>query len=398
MQRKSEIIFLDLKHLKGAICFVNRLNLFYSLATFNGCLASLPDQTILLLTILTLFPEQKGESMKTIPYFILSISVVLLLASFGYSQDKLRTIDETNYVHPNVPIEIVSHSLKGKNFSRGEKVLAGQDWLKDLKLTVKNTSPKTIVYFYIELVIPKSKNLTNRVPIPLRFGTPLFIFSDDGEATYIEKKNRELLRPGETVTVSVKENVLKAFTQSLQKRDAENFDSVKIDIQDVNFEDFSGWSVGNEWQRDSSGKKISEQKSEKSKIPQQPLYFNWLTSFLKIEAISPLTKILTSFNSSQENFFLNNSKATSAQTGCVWFTEPFRRGCHNSSDSCGDSEPEGVVCVKDWHTFGTFSGEKNLYTLRWSRKSGVKTLFASSIFSFQFQLKFERAFVAQTRM
>lgn len=34
--------------------------------------------------------------------------------------------------------------------------------------------------------------------------------------------------------------------------------------------------------------------------------------------------------------------------------------------------------------------------LRWSRKNGDKTLFAPFIFSFQFQLKFQRTFVAQT--
>ncbi|MEJ7862543.1 MAG: hypothetical protein WKF90_13015 [Pyrinomonadaceae bacterium] len=201
--------------------------------------------------------------------FILSISVVLLLASFGYSQDRLRTIDETNplYNHPNVPIEIVSYNLKGKNFSRGEKVLAGQDWLKDLTFTIKNISSKTIVYFSIELVVPKSKNLTNGVFIPLRFGSPLFLFNDDGVATYTEKKNRALLRPGETVTVSVESYVLKAFTRSLQKKGAENFDSVNIHIYDVNFDDFSGWSVGNEWQRDSNGKRRSSISTENSEKP-----------------------------------------------------------------------------------------------------------------------------------
>lgn len=192
------------------------------------------------------------------------------MAIFGYSQDKPRTINEGKHVYnTEPPIAIVERSLKGKNFSGEEKVLAGQNWLKDLKLTIKNTSSKTIVYFYIELVIPKNDRLTNRVPIPLRFGTPLFLLTDNGMA-YIEKKNRELLRPGETVTVSVKDNVLKAFTQSLQKRDAENFDSVKLEIQNVDFDDFSGWSFGNEWQRDSNGKRrssISTEDSEKPTIP-----------------------------------------------------------------------------------------------------------------------------------
>lgn len=204
------------------------------------------------------------------------------MAIFGYSQDKPRTINEGKHVYnTEPPIVIVERSLKGKNFSGEEKVLAAQNWLKDLKLTIKNTSSKTIVYFYIELVIPKSERLKTRVPIPLRFGTPLFLLTDNG-MTYIEKKNRELLRPGETVTVSVKEYVLKAFTQSLQKRGAEDFDSVKLEIQNVDFDDFSGWSFGNEWQRDSNGKRrssISTEDSEKPTIQYRLLAFDWLTFF-----------------------------------------------------------------------------------------------------------------------
>jgi hypothetical protein len=188
--------------------------------------------------------------------FILCVSVIFL-SSFGYSQHKLRTVDETNSLdnRPNVPIEIVERSLGKKNFPRGKQILASQDWLKNLKLTVKNISSKTIVYFRLELVIPKNERLTDRVSIPLRFGAQLFLLTDKG-MTYIEKENRELLRPGETVTVSVREHDLKVFTEHLKKYGADDFDSVKIDIQDVNFNDSSGWSLGNEWQRDSKGKII----------------------------------------------------------------------------------------------------------------------------------------------
>ncbi len=202
--------------------------------------------------------------------FILCISFVLLMTMLGYSQDKPRTIYEGKHVYnTEPPIAIVEHSLRGKNFSGEEKVLAARNWLKDLKLTIKNTSSKTIVFFHIELVIPKNERLKTHVPIPVRFGTPLFLLTDNG-MTYIEKKNRELLRLGETVTVSVSEHDLKVFTEYLQKLGADDFDSVKLSIHDVEFDDFSGWSEGNPWQRDSNGKRLSSiftENSEKLTIP-----------------------------------------------------------------------------------------------------------------------------------
>ncbi len=215
------------------------------------------------------------------------------MAIFGYSQDKPRAINESKHVYnTEPPIAIVERTLNGKNFSGEEEVLAGQNWLKDLKLTVKNTSSKTIVYFHIEFVIPKSERLTNRVAIPVRFGTPLFLLTDNG-MTYIDKKNRELLRPGETVTVSVKESVLEAFTKSLKRREAENFDSVTMNIRDVDFEDFSGWSYGNEWQRDSKGEmqsNISTKNFESQKRPDTVAQFiSLIKTSINSKQISRLT-------------------------------------------------------------------------------------------------------------
>jgi hypothetical protein len=188
--------------------------------------------------------------------FVLCVSVIFL-SSFGYSQDKPRTINESNLVYNSKPpIAIIERSLGGKNFSIDEKLPAGKDWLKDLRLTVKNTSLKTIVFFTIELVIPKSENLTNTVAFPLRFGTPMFILDDYYKQTYIDIKNRKLLCPDETVTISISEHDLKVFTEYLQKKKADDFGSVILSIRTVEFDDFSCWSYGNEYQRDSSGKII----------------------------------------------------------------------------------------------------------------------------------------------
>ncbi len=87
--------------------------------------------------------EHRGEQMKFHPGSIFCFVFLFLFASLlCYSQNKIRTLNKTNYPHANQPIEIVSREVGGENVKDDGTVLAGPDWVKNLKFIVKNISFK----------------------------------------------------------------------------------------------------------------------------------------------------------------------------------------------------------------------------------------------------------------
>ena len=163
---------------------------------------------------------------------MLSIGLLnfLLLVTFVGAQEKPRIIKDVP-LHPNSPIHIVDRELNGNSFDAGRSVIGRKDWLKSVAFTVKNVSNKNIIYFNINLTIPRQGKMPGSSGMEIYFGSRKAL-SD------------KILRPGEIVEVKIREDELSYWETELKKYEVEDLAYVMLDIRTVHFDDGTGWQLG----------------------------------------------------------------------------------------------------------------------------------------------------------
>ncbi len=289
------------------------------------------------------------------------ICFLLLFASLCYPQDKIRTLNKTNYPHANQPIEIVSREVGSEKVKDDGTVFAGPDWVKNLRFTVKNISSKRIGFFQINLVVPKNDRHPSRVVFPVRFGAVFFVSGRDNLKDEAEKK-RTFLSPGESVVVSVGEHEIKVFTASLKKTGSEDFDSVTVQVLEVQFDDDTGWSLGWEWRRDPTNRERNIPLNSKKPVSKN-LWHN-VTDFFSANRLGKGKELfLASLLSRESNLFYEiRNLAPLAPTGCFWWTGLKVRPCIARDQGCGiPDEPEGTVCMYQVYEDDQYVGTPNIY-------------------------------------
>src|SRR5215210_7549662 len=97
---------------------------------------------------------------------LLPAQVIMLLLVMGISlthggvvngqteQSQERLIRKLSW--PNEPVKIKAIKSKDKTIELGKKFSAGDDWLKDLVVTVDNTSGKSILFIDIDLLFVRN--------------------------------------------------------------------------------------------------------------------------------------------------------------------------------------------------------------------------------------------------
>ena len=79
--------------------------------------------------------------------FILATVIFIISAVTAVSAQDLRNrelIPAFNLTRAQMPVEIVSIKLNGKEVAQGEKIIGNDDWLKGASFTVRNISDKPI--------------------------------------------------------------------------------------------------------------------------------------------------------------------------------------------------------------------------------------------------------------
>ena len=194
--------------------------------------------------------------MKSNNYFILCISVILLAVSFGYSQDKLRIIQEAE--QEDSPVVFVSRHFGDKTFDRSHRnrhgITAGNNWLSSLSLDVKNVSNKNVTYINLHLDIPKSGKMErNGMISPIFFGNRV---ASAATANKDSSSPLELLKPGDVVKLKISDLERIQLERYLKKYDAEDVERIKMEIREVHSDDGTRWYLGIELRQDPSDPKI----------------------------------------------------------------------------------------------------------------------------------------------
>ena len=183
----------------------------------------------------------------------LSLFIGFLLchfASVADAQEKLRIIQEAE--QEDSPVVFVSRHVGDKTFDRSHRnrhgITAGNNWLSELSLDVKNVSNKNVTYIDLQLAIPKSGKME------LNGWQVRFIFGNRVASAVTANKDSssplELLKPGDVVKLKMSDVVRTKLEDYLKKYDAEDIEKVNMDIRVVHFDDGTGWSLGVELRQD----------------------------------------------------------------------------------------------------------------------------------------------------
>jgi len=168
------------------------------------------------------------------------LCVIVLLVVAGTSQSKPRLL-VSPVLYQDQPIVIVGREVAGEPFKENEKIIADEDWLKQLVLEVKNVSSKNIKSFDIDLVI-KDRGLPV-LAFPINFRTYTKPNTSDALTTNGEAKVG-VLQPGESVKVKITAHSFEVFTNELKKRNLENVERATIEFRFVYFDDGTNWAFG----------------------------------------------------------------------------------------------------------------------------------------------------------
>ena len=95
-------------------------------------------------------------------YFCSSILLFLVLVSVSSSQQKFRRVDQNTNKYANNPIEVVGCDIGNGVVSNCSQIAGGIDWWKNLTLSLKNVSSKTISEFNFEISIGKQGGMSWR--------------------------------------------------------------------------------------------------------------------------------------------------------------------------------------------------------------------------------------------
>ncbi len=151
------------------------------------------------------------------------------------SQKKERKIEKAFSSTPQVQISTVK---SGKTVRKmGEKFEDDEDWLKKLSFQIQNTSSKSIIYLSLNLNFPETKSSGSMMSYPLNFG-------QRPNARFKTNNAPLLLKPGDTLQISVDESYDELIRFVEERHARTNLHEVQIEIGFIIFEDNTAWSAG----------------------------------------------------------------------------------------------------------------------------------------------------------
>jgi hypothetical protein len=175
---------------------------------------------------------------------LIIILVVFFLASgaASYGQNRVRSLDRDKYKTASQPIE-VTFEVEGKAFPETGTMVAGPEWLENLRIKVTNVGTKPIISFHIELVIPKQAPMASAYTMIISYPNTARPLKDPAKAERSYSAPKIPLMSGESITTTIPEQQLRVL-DSLRTLGIKEIDGVAVDVRYVYFEDGSRWMLG----------------------------------------------------------------------------------------------------------------------------------------------------------
>jgi hypothetical protein len=177
------------------------------------------------------------------------VMLFILVTSGLSSAQQLRDRElrpASDFTNIQMPVEILSIKLNGKEIQQGEKIMGDDDWLQGLSFALKNISNKPIAY----------------IEVGLKFSRPgsFVVYSLNYGVDYSRGESRRefsppAIQPGQTLNLVLTKEKYPIFLSVLAQGGASrSFDTVSYSLNRVSFEGEPDviWSGGNLQRRDSN--------------------------------------------------------------------------------------------------------------------------------------------------
>lgn len=181
-------------------------------------------------------------------FFTHSAVVLLMLVASGTAfAQQLRNRELTpayDFTKVQMPVEIVSIKLNGKDVRPGEKIEGDDNWLQGLSFTLRNVSDKPIAYVSIALQFPQPRGY---VAYSLNYGV------DFSRGEPRREYSPPPIQPGETLSLVLTKEKYQSFLRILAQGGASSsFDTAPYYIERICFESDPDiiWEGGNLKRRD----------------------------------------------------------------------------------------------------------------------------------------------------
>jgi hypothetical protein len=174
-----------------------------------------------------------------IPLFVTSISLIHGVVIYGQTdQPQERMIKKLSW--PEEPVKIKAVKNRDKTIELGKKFSAGDDWLKDLVVTVDNTSGKPILFIAIDLRF--KRNDDSQEP-PWSFMLAYGRRKLPNEPLHPDAP--KALLPGEDVNISFYDGAYDEIKRRLQELNYHGgIRAVDLIVNDIYFADGTRWYAG----------------------------------------------------------------------------------------------------------------------------------------------------------
>lgn len=127
-----------------------------------------------------------------------------------------------------MPVEILSVKLDGKDVRPGEKIKGDDDWLRGLSFTLKNISDKPVAYVEVALRFPRPQGFVAYV---ISYGVDL------SRGEHRTESSPPAIRPGGTVELALTQEKYPGFLRILALAGAErSFDTAPYYVERICFE------------------------------------------------------------------------------------------------------------------------------------------------------------------
>lgn len=183
-----------------------------------------------------------------------AVALILAAASFpapGQAVKERQLKPAFDFTTIQMPVEILSIKLDGKDIEPGEKVKGDEGWLRGLSFTLKNISDKPIAYVAIYLLISYPEDVKypdHVVGYSLSYGLDI-----TSERPALWKNAPRAIRPGESVSLVLSEEKYPIFVNMLTRAGmTTDVTTAKYYVYAVAFENEPDliWKGGNLMRRD----------------------------------------------------------------------------------------------------------------------------------------------------
>jgi hypothetical protein len=149
---------------------------------------------------------------------------------------KSRTVERAE---SEGPVAVTGLEIDGQPGLPNGPVVAGKDWLKSLRLDIKNNHDTAIVYMSVELEIAPTGKMQHPLRLPIHFGRRPGNANDTRDPKAVEK-----LAPKKMKRLAIEGYMYDFLVKYMKENGVNDIERVQMYVEIIIFDDGTAWGKG----------------------------------------------------------------------------------------------------------------------------------------------------------